>query len=383
MGSSIALKILNIDSNELLKQTVFMDNKHLLPYLYFITRINKFFVEDFKQDQTVKNFTIYNVITKKEYNIIIEPLQTEKFLKGLVYEASEYPNYYQALVVSDIEKGSLSEKCGVVKREMMLLGTTKKYLFQISEVGNEIQKGNEEFVFYNFKKDYVVVVNFKEQKEKEGNKDKGGLGFELQEVDINNFYKYFLYEKQEQEEEGKMDNTVNEVNEVNNVNEVNDNNSNKEIISEDNKEVKDTCQHEEVKKEDENKEIENISDNKEKQQQHDVMEKLPQLQDIITENAVTPNDVIKDDKVNEEVINDNDNKEENIIKEEIKETIITNTNNNSLDNNVQVNENETPQEMQEQQPVPIKKKEVIIESVSLMSKLTPGDILTYITEIPL
>lgn len=374
MGSSIALKILNIDSNELLKQTVFMDNKHLLPYLYFITRINKFFVEDFKQDQTVKNFTIYNVITKKEYNIIIEPLQTEKFLKGLVYEASEYPNYYQALVVSDIEKGSLSEKCGVVKREMMLLGTTKKYLFQISEVGNEIQKGNEEFVFYNFKKDYVVVVNFKEQKEKEGNKDKGGLGFELQEVDINNFYKYFLYEKQEQEEEGKMDNTVNEVN---------DNNSNKEIISEDNKEVKDTCQHEEVKKEDENKEIENISDNKEKQQQHDVMEKLPQLQDIITENAVTPNDVIKDDKVNEEVINDNDNKEENIIKEEIKETITTNTNNNSLDNNVQVNENETPQEIQEQQPVPIKKKEVIIESVSLMSKLTPGDILTYITEIPL
>lgn len=374
MGSSIALKILNIDSNELLKQTVFMDNKHLLPYLYFITRINKFFVEDFKQDQTVKNFTIYNVITKKEYNIIIEPLQTEKFLKGLVYEASEYPNYYQALVVSDIEKGSLSEKCGVVKREMMLLGTTKKYLFQISEVGNEIQKGNEEFVFYNFKKDYVVVVNFKEQKEKEGNKDKGGLGFELQEVDINNFYKYFLYEKQEQEEEGKMDNTVNEVN---------DNNSNKEIISEDNKEVKDTCQHEEVKKEDENNEIENISDNKEKQQQHDVMEKLPQLQDIITENAVTPNDVIKDDKVNEEVINDNDNKEENIIKEEIKETITTNTNNNSLDNNVQVNENETPQEIQEQQPVPIKKKEVIIESVSLMSKLTPGDILTYITEIPL
>lgn len=374
MGSSIALKILNIDSNELLKQTVFMDNKHLLPYLYFITRINKFFVEDFKQDQTVKNFTIYNVITKKEYNIIIEPLQTEKFLKGLVYEASEYPNYYQALVVSDIEKGSLSEKCGVIKREMMLLGTTKKYLFQISEVGNEIQKGNEEFVFYNFKKDYVVVVNFKEQKEKEGNKDKGGLGFELQEVDINNFYKYFLYEKQEQEEEGKMDNTVNEVN---------DNNSNKEIISEDNKEVKDTCQHEEVKKEDENKEIENISDNKEKQQQHDVMEKLPQLQDIITENAVTQNDVIKDDKVNEEVINNNDNKEENIIKEEIKETITTNTNNNSLDNNVQVNENETPQEIQEQQPVPIKKKEVIIESVSLMSKLTPGDILTYITEIPL
>ena len=254
----------------------------------------------------------------------------------MVYEASEYPNYYQALVVSDIEKGSLSEKCGVVKREMMLLGTTKKYLFQISEVGNEIQKGNEEFVFYNFKKDYVVVVNFKDQKEKEGNKDKGGLGFELQEVDINNFYKYFLYEKQEQEEEGKMDNTVNKINEVNNVNEVNDNNSNKEIISEDNKEVKDTCQHEEVKKEDENKEIENISDNKEEEQQHDVMEKLPQLQDIITENAVTQNDVIKDDKVNEEIINNNDNKEENIIKEEIKETIITNTNNNSFDNNVQV-----------------------------------------------
>jgi hypothetical protein len=351
-----------------------MDNKHLLPYLYFITRINKFFVEDFKQDQTVKNFTIYNVITKKEYNIIIEPLQTEKFLKGLVYEASEYPNYYQALVVSDIEKGSLSEKCGIVKREMMLLGTTKKYLFQISEVGNEIQKGNEEFVFYNFKKDYVVVVNFKEKKEKEGNKDKGGLGFELQEVDINNFYKYFLYEKQE-EEEGKMDNG-----EVNNVNEVNDN-SNKEIISEDNKEIKDTCQHGEVKKEDENKDIEKISDNKE-EQQHDVVEKLPQLQDVITENVVTPNDDIKDHKVNEEVINNN-NKEENIIKEEIKETIITNTNNNSLDNNVQVNENETPQEIQEQQPVPIKKKEVIIESVSLMSKLTPGDILTYITEIPL
>ena len=81
-------------------------------------------------------------------NIIIEPLQTEKFLKGLMYEASEYPNYYQALVVSDIEKGSLSEKCGVVKREMMLLGTTKKYLFQISEVGNEIQKGNKVHVIF-------------------------------------------------------------------------------------------------------------------------------------------------------------------------------------------------------------------------------------------
>ena len=51
MGSSLGLKIKSIEKNETIKSITFMANKyHIVPYVYFITKINNFvFVEEFRK----------------------------------------------------------------------------------------------------------------------------------------------------------------------------------------------------------------------------------------------------------------------------------------------------------------------------------------------
>ena len=190
MGSSLGLKIKSIEKNETIKSITFMANKyHIVPYVYFITKINNF-VEEFRKNQIVKNFTVYNVITQKEYTISIEYMQSDAFVKGIEYERKEFPQLNQFLLISNVAKNSISDKCGIIKDEMILLGNTSNYFTAINDVVMDVQNKKEEFVFYNFKKDYMIVINFTE-KRIEMKCEGEGLGFECQEISRINFITYY------------------------------------------------------------------------------------------------------------------------------------------------------------------------------------------------
>ena len=145
MGSSLGLKIKSIEKNETIKSITFMANKYnIVPYVYFITKINNF-VEEFRKNQIVKNFTVYNVITQKEYTISIEYMQSDAFLKGIEYERKEFPQLNQFLLISNVAKNSMSDKCGIIKDEMILLGNKSNYFTAINDVVMDVQYTNSWF----------------------------------------------------------------------------------------------------------------------------------------------------------------------------------------------------------------------------------------------
>ena len=110
MGSSLGLKIKSIEKNETIKSITFMANKyHIVPYVYFITKINNF-VEEFRKNQIVKNFTVYNVITQKEYTISIEYMQSDAFKE--IYCIDDKKERYNKIykLISSVYDNKISKK---------------------------------------------------------------------------------------------------------------------------------------------------------------------------------------------------------------------------------------------------------------------------------
>ena len=304
MGNTWGVKIKSVEENETIRALTFMSRKyHILPYVYYISKINDLSVELFAKNQIVKCFSIYNIITKKEYNISIEYMQADAFLKGIEYESCEFPTLKQILLISNVAKGSISESLGIQKEEMILLGNKNKYFTLISDVVQDIQNEKEEFIFYNFKKDYIVIIDFK-QKKKEIEVEVKGLGFECQEISLANFIHYYYnYEEEKQNKKDKeIANSTNGLGVVHGMDEIekkakslNEKEKNKSINKEvqkvDNTDTKEKNIIQEDKK-DENNNKTNVSENKNKEEANKIIDnssEIPQEKKEITNENIKEN----------------------------------------------------------------------------------------------
>lgn len=308
MGNTWGVKIKSVEENETIRALTFMSRKyHILPYVYYISKINDLSVELFSKNQIVKCFSIYNIITKKEYNISTEYMQADAFLKGIEYESCEFPTLKQILLISNVAKGSISDFLEIQKEEMILLGNKTKYFTLISDVVQDIQNEKEEFIFYNFKKDYIVIIDFKQKKKEiEGkvNLEVKGLGFECQEISLANFIHYY-YNYEEEKQNKKDEEIVNNTNglgvvhgmdeiekKAKGLNEKVKNQSiNKEDQKVDNTNTKEKNIIQEDKKDENNKA--NVGENKNKEEANKIIEnskEIPQEKKEIT------NENVKEDK---------------------------------------------------------------------------------------
>ena len=313
MGSSLGLKIKSIEKNETIKSITFMANKyHIVPYVYFITKINNIFVEEFRKNQIVKNFTVYNVITQKEYTISIEYMQSDVFVKGIEYEGKEFPQLNQFLLISNVAKNSISDKCGIVKDEMILLGNKSNYFTTINDVVMDVQNKKEEFVFYNFKKDYMIVINFTE-KRKEVKCEGDGLGFECQEISRINFITYYYNFEEEEKGLSTIDELLKDKNGEGIVHGLSDEEKDDKNKKKKNKEQKDQEENkplnkEIVQKEEEKKQEEEININNTTNINHTIEEQKETIEPVVPleEKITNTNNVLQESK-------EDDHKEDNCI----------------------------------------------------------------------
>ena len=125
MGNAHALKIKHIHDHNILKEIVFGVNNKIVPYVHYITKINKYFVENFRNGTIIKEFTILNIITGKENNIAIEHVESGYFFDGLEYSLEEIPKLDKILFISNVIEKSHAERIGVNPNSTILLGKNK------------------------------------------------------------------------------------------------------------------------------------------------------------------------------------------------------------------------------------------------------------------
>ena len=185
MGNAYAIKIKKVGSTNLLRDIVFANNLKIVEFLYYITKINKYHVENFIKGSLVKEFTLLNILNRKEYNVVIERVESGFFFEDLEYSFEVLPSLEKVLFVSNIVENSKAYEKGIRADTMILLGTQEKYFSSFENVEEEIMNKNAKFVFYDFCEDMNVYVNFEEfRDEEQGLK----MGFECEEFGVNEIY---------------------------------------------------------------------------------------------------------------------------------------------------------------------------------------------------
>ena len=247
MGNSIGIKLISISNNQILNSIIFPEtNNKIIPYIYFISKINDIFIQNFNKSNIINKITLFNIITLKETNINLNKTTTENILKDVNYLVCKYPNINNFLLISNVIKNSFSEKKKIKKNKMILIGTDKKYFNNINDIMESINDKKSKFIFYNFEEDYLLEINNEENKDE-------NLGFEIQEMKRESFIKFYIEYNQEKRKEKKIKEErlkieklieeknkkikEDEKNNITNENQINDNqnNNNNENIIENNK----------------------------------------------------------------------------------------------------------------------------------------------------
>jgi hypothetical protein len=173
MGNTYGLKIKNIRNDHILKDLVVSNNEKIVEYVYYITRINKFFIENFEKKSLIKEFTLFNIFNKKEYNIATEVVESGYFFDGLEYKCEEIQKIGCFLLVTNVMESSCAfEK--ISSGESILLGDSYKYYNCFKDVENAIKNQKAKFIFYDIVKRIIVEIDFG---------DTNGLGIEIIEID--------------------------------------------------------------------------------------------------------------------------------------------------------------------------------------------------------
>jgi hypothetical protein len=206
MGNAYALKIKKINDNNLLKDIVFNNEQRIVEYIYFITKINKFYVENFRRGSIISDFTICNIFNRKEHNIVIDRVEAGYFFEGLEYSIEYVPSIEKVLIISKVIENTVSYDKQIRPNVTMILGNDKNYFSKISDIENELTNKNANFIFYDFENEKIFSINFEDFREADG---KLTMGFEVQEINVN---QVMCYRK------NKFNTKENEVNLINKTN---------------------------------------------------------------------------------------------------------------------------------------------------------------------
>jgi hypothetical protein len=195
MGSTYGLKLKNIRNNHILKDLIINGNEKIVEYVYYITRINKYFIENYKKSTLIKEITLFNIFNKKEYNIGIELVESGYFFDGLEYVCEEVQKIGCYLLVTNIVEDSYA--FGKINAyESILLGDSDKYYTCFKDVEYAINKKKARFIFYDVCEGNIVEIDFEENRG-----DNFSLGIEC--IEINERYANQLIDNKRKVKENK------------------------------------------------------------------------------------------------------------------------------------------------------------------------------------
>lgn len=204
MGGQLAYQINNISQDSCLNEIRVTDNINLSKYINFLVKINKkivneqnfsSYIENRKDavEFYVKEISIYNILLKKEFSILIDTVSINNFLSGLTLNYTIIPTITKLIIIKEIFSFSPAKSEGLKEGNIVLCAKAKNNMFYLEGIGSiaHLIKIKSCFlIFYDILKDSIVEVDFEKYRS-----DVGALklGFSVEEVDASHIYK--MYEK--------------------------------------------------------------------------------------------------------------------------------------------------------------------------------------------
>jgi hypothetical protein len=185
MGSSFGIKVLNLTEHHILKGITF-NNRKFVEYIYYITKINRFHIENVKKNMIMNEFTITNIITKKDFSIMIERVEIGYFLEGMKYKCEVMPNLEKMIMITNVLEGSLGELVSLVPNETIVVGTEVVFFDSLVDIEKMITEKKADFMFYNLSQEKIFRVDFEGYRKDDGELR---LGFECEEMKIEDLAK--------------------------------------------------------------------------------------------------------------------------------------------------------------------------------------------------
>lgn len=175
MGNIQGLKIKNYSNSELIKDIkINENNQRIIPYVHFITKLNRFQVENFPKQHLIREFTLINFITEKQNVIHIESMEAGFFLKGLEYSFEPIPEKSEFILITNVIEKSASQGTAIKPNYTLLLGDEEKYFDSPENIAENLKAKKFKFLYFDVSesKSFFVDYSKKFKLEKEFEKDK-------------------------------------------------------------------------------------------------------------------------------------------------------------------------------------------------------------------
>lgn len=165
MGGIQAFQIKSILKTNILNEINLVNNDKIIDYIFFIVKINKTQVEEktFQKEQFIKHLTLYNIINKKEYNVMLDTINRNDFLNGLDLSFLVIPQLTSCLKVTSVSKDSVANKEEIEEGDLILGSNLNNKCFFLDGIGSLsmlIQRKQCCLLVYKESKKIVKDVNF-------------------------------------------------------------------------------------------------------------------------------------------------------------------------------------------------------------------------------
>jgi hypothetical protein len=160
MGNVLAIKIHHIHDTSILKAILFSEDQKIVPFIHFITKINNYHPENLRKGLIIHEFTIFNILTRKDNVIRIERVESRLFFDGLIFTLDPIPHFQNCLQVTKVLDGSLAHLKALKPDTSILLGIENQYFSKFEDVDIALNKKEKKFLFYDFLQEKVNIIDF-------------------------------------------------------------------------------------------------------------------------------------------------------------------------------------------------------------------------------
>lgn len=340
MGGIQAYQIIQYTNESFMTEIRLINNATIVPYLFYIVKVNRKQVTEytFTQEKFVKEISVYNVLMKKDYTILIDPITIEEFKRNITLSYGLIPDIKEVMIVKEIFPNGLSHRLGVELNSIILGSVIKRNFFfleGLESISVLLKRKQCNLTLYNPTSDLCYYIDYEKHRDENGQIK---LGFQVELMTLEKFIsqkdKIVQFEEKDYkmmyEEAVKV--SQSQMSEV-----INNSTKNRENQEVDNKQV------EEIEKKNGNNDhiIEELDQKSEKldidEEENEIKqsESSPILQrksensivrleqaNIEEENEVTRNFLIEENKENKEINTNNFIiKDKEVLDEEEKKTI--------------------------------------------------------------
>ncbi len=187
------LKIKKIGKDNVLNGITYGSEEKILEYICYIIRINErpinenYQVIEQRNNYIVHNFSLFNILTKKEYKIKLECTNNKLFFLNLEVELCKIPNLEKVLLISNVIENSIAMSLKIKQDSYILLGNQSKFYDKMEDISEAISEKKANFIFFNYRKKKIKHFNFETFRTKE---NEFMLGLECELLSIESFFKH-------------------------------------------------------------------------------------------------------------------------------------------------------------------------------------------------